>query len=170
MKKHLKFIITLFTLSLLLVSCDAPPPQKVKADSGVTKTSVKIKTGSDGLTTEQRNVGRRLQEDNKIGAIKHLYVISSMSGQTILYSTVDGKVTSGGKRLTNTMRIAGRFEQRRVMPNIQDDGTYGNSMPYLYWWDIKGVYHQHYVTGGQIVHISEQAMPVTDITINLTTD
>ena len=50
---------------------------------------------------------------------------------------------------------------------IQDDGTFGDSMNYLYWWDVKGVYHQHYVTGGQIVHISSQAMPVSKITINL---
>lgn len=112
-----------------------------------------------------------METDNEIGAIKHLYVISAMSGQVIMYSTVDGKVTSGGKRLTNTLELVsgdrGESYGDFVMPSIQDDGTYGSSMQYLYWWDIKNVYHQHYVNGGQIVHISSEAMPVTEITINL---
>ncbi len=141
------------------------------SDTGIEKAHADIETGSDGFTVEQRNVKNRLETDNEIGAIKHLYVISAMSGQTILYSTVDGKVTSGSKRLTSPVVLEngdrGEWDGDFVMPAIQDDGTYGSSMNYLYWWDINGVYHQHYVSGGQIVHISSEAMPVGEITINL---
>ena len=39
--------------------------------------------------------------------------------------------------------------------------------PILYWWDTRDVYHQHYVTGGQIVHISDQPIVVPKIILNL---
>lgn len=43
---------------------------------------------------------------------------------------------------------------------LQNDGTYGDSSPYIYWWDARGVYHQHFMTDGQIVHLSEQPLRV----------
>jgi hypothetical protein len=50
---------------------------------------------------------------------------------------------------------------------LLDDGTYVSSVEYLYWFDAKGVYHQHYVTGGQIVHVSDQPLAVKSIVLNL---
>ena len=157
--------------------CDSDR-QPVSA-SGVSKTDVKIQTGSDGLTTEQRNVRDRLLTDNKPGSIKHLYVISAYSGQVLIYSTVRGKVTSSGKRLTPTsvigdtstrnsyfdVDIGGRSLATTEV--LQDDGTYGSSIEYLYWWDTKGVYHQHYKEGGQIIHVSDQPIAVKSVIINM---
>ena len=60
-------------------------------------------------------------------------------------------------------------ETHRTSEVLQDDGTYGYSMDYLYWWDAKGVYHQHYVSGGQIVHVASQPIAVKSIIINLET-
>lgn len=161
-----------------------PPPQP-KSASGVERTTVKLDVGSDGMTAEQRNIKGRLTEDNKPGSIKHLYVISAYSGQTIIYSTVRGKVTSGGKRLSPTtvavqdgqyvgsayggfnLNIGGQSKATGEV--IQDDGTFGSSDPYIYWWDTKGVYHQHYVSGGQIIHVSNQPIAVKSIIMNLET-
>lgn len=176
MKMKRRGLLLVLLAPLLMASeCGSPPV----SSSGVQKTTVKVQTGPDGLTAEQRNVGDRLREDNKSGAIKHLYVISAYSGQVIIYSTVRGKVTSGGKRLTPekvlgdtrttssyfNIDIGGQKLQTREV--LQDDGTYGHSMNYLYWWDTKGVYHQHYVSGGQIVHISSQPLAVKGIIINM---
>ncbi len=149
--------------------------QGVKSTSGVTQTSVQITTGSDGLTTEQRNVRDRLLEDNKPGALKHLYVVAPNSGQVLIYSTVKGKITSSGKRLSPRTVTAkdGEFVESqfhgvpvkigdftlRTSEVIQDDGTYGSSVPYIYWWDVKGVYHQHFFTDGQIIHVSSHPIP-----------
>jgi prepilin-type N-terminal cleavage/methylation domain-containing protein len=137
----------------------------------VTKATAKVTVGSDGMTTEQRNIKKRLEEDNKPGVIKHLYLISAYSGQVIFYSTVDGKVTSSSKRISNSVALQrgdrGEWNGDFVVPSMQDDGTYGSSMPYLYWWDTKGVYHQHYVTGGQIVHVSAQPIAVKSVIINM---
>jgi prepilin-type N-terminal cleavage/methylation domain-containing protein len=161
----------------------ASPP---KSTSGVKKVRTKVQTGPDGQTSEQRNIVKKLKEDNKPGAIKHLYVFSAYSGQCILYSTVKGKVTSSGKRLSpntvngalggtnNNYNIAGiplNIGGRVVYTEevLQDDGTYGSSIPYLYWWDVRGISHKHYVSGGQIVHISDQPMTVKNIIINIET-
>lgn len=173
----------MFSAAMLLAGanqgCDDVQPT---ATSGVSKTNVNVPTGQDGLTTEQRNVKDRLLMDNKVGSIKHLYVISAYSGQVLLYSTVKGKVTSSGKRLTPTTAnyvsngSAGAEGFDVSMPNgssfrtnevLQDDGTYGTSIEYLYWWDVQGRYHQQYVTGGEIIHISDQPIPVKSITINI---
>ena len=159
-----------------------PPPQP-KSASGVERATVKLEAGSDGMTAEQRNIKGRLVEDNRPGSIKHLYVISAYSGQTIIYSTVKGKVTSGGKRLSPTavavqddqyvgsayggfnLNIGGQSKATGEV--IQDDGTFGSSDPYIYWWDTKGIYHQHYVSGGQIIHVSSQPIAVKSIIMNL---
>lgn len=148
--------------------------------SGVTKARVQVQTGSDGLTVEQRNIKDRLTIDNKPGSLKHLYVISSMSGQVILYSTVRGKVTSGSKRLTPKTvtstnasgSIYGGFAVQ-VGNSVQtttevlgDDGTYGDSGDYLFWFDAAGRFHQQY-TEGCVIHVSDQPIPVKGVTINL---
>lgn len=171
-------------LALLLSACDGPADNRnIVSSSGVSQQSVKVHVGSDGWTTEQRNVRDRLLEDNKPGATKHLYVVSPMSGQVLIYSTVRGKVTSSGKRLAplsvaaqggeavstelGGVRVNLGGETYRTGEVIQDDGTYGSSVPYIYWWDTKGIYHQHFFTGGQIIHVSSKPIVVNSVTINL---
>ena len=172
--------------TLLLAACGGSSNsnnKNVQSTSGVSQTSVQVEVGSDGLTAEQRNVRARLLEDNKPGAIKHFYVISPYSGQVLMYSTVRGKVTSGGKRLApRTVAAAdGRYVDdefngvqvniggytRRTTEVIQDDGTYGDSVEYVYWWDVQGRYHQHFFTGGQIIHVSSEPIQVKGVIINL---
>ncbi len=175
----LKVIAVAITLGVLC-ACDVNSGPTVAA-SGVSQASVKVPQGPDGMTVEQRNIRDRLIADNKPGSIKHLYVISSYSGQVIIYSTVRGKVTSGGKRLTPTsvavqggeyhhhdgidVNIGGQLYNTGEV--LQDDGSYGSSDPYIYWFDTKGVYHQHFLSGGQIVHVSDQPLAVHGILINM---
>lgn len=179
MKKSSIAVAILIALPFLLGASDEscnPPPT---SSSGLQKASVTVVPGSDGLSVEQRNVRDRLTADNKPGSIKHLYVISAYSGQVIIYSTVRGKVTSSGKRLspetvssTNSGDSAGFAVQLGNTIGVthevlSDDGTYGSSVPYIYWFDSKGSYHQHYIVGGQIVHISDQPLAVKSIVLNL---
>lgn len=147
------------------------------SDSGVKKATVKIKTDVSGHTVEQQNIIDRVNQDNQPGSIKHLYIISPYSGQVILYSTVRGKVTSGGKRLTpktvndkvtggKGMWVSINGEQYTTEEVLQDDGTYGDSGDYLFWFSSNGRYHQHYLTGGQIIHVSSEPITVKSVTIN----
>jgi len=171
--------IAVLAVMLIVVGCDAPRANEPKSASGVQKANVQVQTQASGLTIEQENISARLKEDNKPGSIKHLYVISAYSGQVIIYSTVKGKVTSSGKRL-NPYEVTGSGEyhgdhfeiniggqSHRTKEVLQDDGTYGSSDPYVYWWDTKGIYHQHYVSGGQIIHVSNQPLVVKGIIINM---
>jgi uncharacterized protein YcfL len=170
----------------MLVGCQQQPsvtgvPVSV---SGIKEIKPEVKTGSDGLTNEQRNIKDRYLMDSTPGSIKHLYIISAYSGDVIIYSTVRGKVTSSGKRLSPGSVYAGNWQwgESRGMTGIevniggtnyrtsvvlQDDGTYGGSIEYLYWFDSKGIYHQHYVAGGQIVHISNEPLAVKRVIINM---
>lgn len=166
----------------LLTSC-LEEGQTRTAGGTVTKKTVQVSTDINGWTVEQKNIAERLRRDNQPGAIKHLYVISPYSGQVILYSTVKGKVTSSGKRLTpNTVtaqdgEMVSKSHQgmpvdiggssKATSEVLQDDGSYGSSCEYIYWFDSRDQYHSHFFTGGQIIHVSDQPMPVKNITINL---
>ena len=165
-------VLTLLILSVLaLTACD----KEVQSVSGTKMvTAGKVNTSADGLTVEQGNVNHRIKMDNTPGAIKHLYVISAFSGQVLIYSTVKGKVTSSSKRLTpdrvdGTTQFTFGIGSDRFYTNqvLGEDGTYGSSIEYLYWWDAKGAYHQHFVTGGQILHISDQPIAVKNVIINM---
>jgi hypothetical protein len=179
MKSRIGFLFLILALAFAGMGSSCDPP--AQSTSGVAKVTAEIPTGPDGMTVEQRNIKDRLAMDNKPGSIKHLYIISAYSGQVILYSTVKGKVTSSGKRLTPysanyTSNSAGSEGFRVNLPNgeyfrtsevLQDDGTYGESIPYIYWWDVTGKYRQIYVSGGTIVMLSDQPLPVKSITMNL---
>jgi len=166
-------MIAIMGIMLMASSCVETEQKETVSQSGVKKATVTVKTDLNGNTTEQVHVQQRLIEDNTPGSIKHLYIISAYSGQVILYSTVKSKVTSSGKRLnpTSLAYTAGQSSGQWYNPDlIQDDGTYGNSIEYIYWWDSKNIYHQQYITGGMILHISNQPIAVKSITLNLETN
>lgn len=154
----------------------------------VERITVKVPVDAvTGRTVEQSNIANRLGQDNKPGAILHLYVLSPESGQAIIYSTVRGKVTSSGKRLTPRSTIEKYvtgsgdskttvYEGQRVIIQdaqhvtteiVQDDGTYGNSVPYFYWFDANNRYHQHFFTEGQVLRISAQPLTQTSVVLNV---
>lgn len=165
---NLLLIVVLFITLFSESSCESTSNHDV-SNSGVTQKSTKVETDLNGNTVEQNNIISRLTEDNKPGSIKHLYIISAYSGQVLVYSTVKGKVTSSGKRLSPTMlEINGAQSIHRYNPDlIQDDGTYGSSVEYVYWWDSKGIYHQQYITGGLLFHISNEPIAVKSVILNL---
>ena len=96
--------------------------------------------------------------DNEIGATKFAYCGSAMSGEVIYQSTVDGKVVSSSKRLSPKevaygsgqngfeMNIGGHTYYTKEL--LGDDGTFGESIPYLFWFDVDDTYYQQYITGG----------------------
>lgn len=167
MKKSflLGFLFSLLWVVFMAADCSDIGQQKSRA--GVQIATATVQTDLSGHTIEQNNIAARYVEDNKPGSIKHLYIISAYSGQVMIYSTVKGKVTSSGKRLSPGSRAVTGYSCDYNPDLIQDDGTYGSSAEYIYWWDSKGVYHQQYIAGGMCVHISNQPLAVKNITINM---
>ena len=171
----------LAALIIGLSGCNLSPPPPPESSSGLSKATVKVPVGADGLSAEQRNIKERLLRDNEPGAIKHLYVISTYTGQVLIYSTVKGKVTSGNKRLTpstvnggynqntgwyggNAITIGGQtFYTNEV---LSDDGAYGSSGEYLFWFSADGRYHQQYASNC-IIHISDQPIVVKGVVLNM---
>lgn len=177
--KSIKFLITLLMLSLFLMSAQSGCGDGgAKTDSGVKKVKTVVKVGADGMTSEQKNIVDFYKVDNKPGALKHFYCISPMSGQVILYSSVRGKVTSSRKtaRPTKAMDSVGQPENEYRLggtlyytdQQIQDSGTYGSDdPPYIYWIDLKGLYHKHFVNAGCIVHITNAPLAIKSVVINV---
>jgi hypothetical protein len=176
MKKIFGLLSIMMISMFIMTSCDYTTP---KSSSGVEKATIQVATDVNGNSVEQKNIMERLTRDNKPGSIKHLYVISAYSGQVLIYSTVNGKVTSASKRLTpstisGTVNTTGNGFYIKIgdvnaftQEVLGDDGSYGSSDPYIYWFDVKGVYHQHYLSGGQIIHISDQPLAVKNVVLNM---
>lgn len=183
--KKFHFFVTVLAVSLafMLVACHKINTEPVST-SGVSKATSHVKTQSNGLTVEQTNITKKTELENQPMSIKHLYIFTQ-TGAVLLYSTVVGKVTSSSKRLTP-------YEITSMSPNgsrnltypgfpfqvgqdvaytkevLQDDGTYGSSIPYLYWFDVRGAFHSQYAEGC-IIHISDQPIAVKNIIINIET-
>lgn len=180
----MKKVILFIAILVALVSCKEIEREQQKSDSGVTKANVTVKTNPDGTTIEQRNIMERLKRDNEIGSIKHLYIISSFTGDVLQYSTVKGKVTSGSKRLSPKTVLGNSYNTAAVESNfvnvggkdlvtdevLDDGGAYGESGNYLYWFDAQDNYQQYYPSGGTYLHISDKSLRVKKSNMSLTLD
>lgn len=174
-------LIFLCGLFALTSSSDCVGGQAV-SDSGVAKASVKVETDVNGNTVEQKDIMKRYQRDNKVGSIKHLYIISAYTGDVLEYSTVMGKVTSGGKRLSpktvenistlsstyNTVTLNGNEYITNEM--IDENGTYGESANYIYWFDAQDNYHQYFPSGGTYLHISDKPLRIRKANFTIITE
>lgn len=91
------------------------------------------------------------------------------AGKRLTPTTVvgNGYASNGYSNLTNEIQIGNeRFVTNEV---LQDDGTYGSSAEYIYWKDIRGAFHQHFILSGQIIHLSDYPMAWPKIIMNLET-
>jgi hypothetical protein len=159
----------------LSVGCaDQIQQQQDQADTAtgtVHEARAKVETGLSGLTVEQENIKKRLEADNKPGAMKFIYFISPFTGDVISFCSVKGKVTSSGKRLKpkdqpNEFKANEYGSGYFLTEQMGDDGAYGSSSEYIYWWDVKGVYHQ-VSPGACMWHISDQPIRVKKTTLRL---
>lgn len=177
-----RLLCALFCSAIVAVTgcggCSNGPPVSA---TGVKEVVADVKPGSDGMTNEQRNIKDRLALENDPASVKHLYVFSSMTGKCLLYSTVKGKVTSSGKRLSPTtvdgVHVDTYASQRHTVKLggvnyitnevIQDDGTYGSSVEYIYWFDVKGTFRQLYPPSGCMLVMSTEPLPIPQNEINV---
>lgn len=95
--------------------------------------ALKAREAANSLTftenAEIENIQSRLKLTSSPGTLGYVLLINE-SGQPITYVAVKGKITSSSKRLTNP----------EFGPS--DEGTYGSSDPYIYFWSTSGQYYQ----------------------------
>lgn len=91
------------------------------------------------------NIKRRLQETSSPGKIGFIMLLND-AGQPIMYASVKGKLTSSGKRLTAPVRKlrwdCGANICDHESPAPADEGTWGHSDNYVYFWTVDGQYYQ----------------------------
>src|SRR5262245_55824183 len=97
------------------------------------------------------NIKNRIELTAQPGLLGFVLLMNE-AGQPVLYEGVRGKITSGGKRLTPTTEVRcvpvinsdgsrGSCEYHAV-PAPSDEGTYGSSNEYIFYWNQDGAYRQ----------------------------
>lgn len=135
-------LVTVGVLAIGLAGCNLeaqPQSKNVQAQKAAeAANSVKFSAGN----AEIDNIKRRL-ELTADPALQGYIVLFNDMGRPILYTTIKGKVTSGSKRLTPPIRewnIMGNSNALGDAPS--DEGTWGSSNPYIYFWTTSGQYIQ----------------------------
>jgi hypothetical protein len=118
--------------SLALVGCDEPTPQEVAAREGQHRAQAAI--NNSAANSEQDNIERRIRLTSQPGLLGYIVLLNE-TGQPILYTSIKGKVTSSGKRLTRPYNAGGN-------PSPSDEGAWGSSDPYIYFWTSDDQYMQ----------------------------
>lgn len=135
-------IVAAVAASLLAVAACAPEtPEPTVRDAQTRAAATAANSIRFTGNAEIDNVKRRLEltaNPNLLGFI----VLLNEAGQPIMYTSVKGKVTSGGKRLTRTDELIGGVDSYGTRAAPSDEGTYGSSAPYVFFWTTEGQYIQ----------------------------
>lgn len=163
--------VALATVALLLCSACAPEDYSNR-DLQANKASEAAESIHFNENAEIDNIKKRLQltaDPGKLGFI----MLLNQAGQPILYEGVVGKVTSGGKRLREPDRIDDHYGIGRTSVKVtgywlraapSDEGTWGNSNPYIYYWNTDGTYRQwsgDYLYSDQPIRLRVEPLVIT---------
>lgn len=87
--------------------------------------------------------------------------LEESSGRRLNPVTVSDSSDMNGGRCAILVKIGGFIYQTTEV--LQDD----SSIPYLFWWDANGRYHQQFLGGGMFIHISDSPVAVRRTTVDL---
>lgn len=140
MKKSLTSIILSVFLALALTGC---VEEAKSTNKSVQAQRAKEAANSISFTenAEIDNIKRRLEQTSKPDALGFIVLLNE-TGQPVMYTSVKGKITSGGKRLTEPDRVGGYADHPYIRQAPSDEGTYGHSGEYIFFWNADGQYIQ----------------------------
>lgn len=135
------------TSALLLSACGKNPPANPAKTEQAAKAAEAANSINFSENAEIDNIKRRLELTSNPGQIGFVLLLNEM-GKPVMYTGVKGKITSGNKRLTAPFEMkcldvagsAGCSVQAVEAPS--DEGTYGSSNPYIFFWTTDGQYIQ----------------------------
>lgn len=144
-----KILITGITLGLagfMLAGCpESTPAQPSQKQIQMQKAKEAANSVVMTENAEIDNIKRRIELTSNPGAMGFVLLMNE-AGQPIMYTGVKGKITSGGKRLTPQVqewRIdRGEWSGTALGPSPTDEGTWGSSSEYIYFWTVNGQYMQ----------------------------
>ncbi len=118
--------------------CDAPQNTKYEQAQKAAEVAANIKFTDNA---EINNIKKRIELTANPGAIGFI-VLMNQAGQPILYTSVRGKVSSSSKRLTTPDRMYCNSTHCAIRTAPSDEGTWGSSDSYIYFWTTDGQYMQ----------------------------
>lgn len=140
-------VVLLVVLSMALLSaCEEITAEPPKAkDTQAQKAEAAANSISFTENAEIDNIKKRLELTANPGLLGFVVLLNE-TGQPVMNVAVKGKITSGNKRLTDPQTI----NKVRLTPNDaavvtlapSDEGTYGSSGEYIFFWAISGQYIQ----------------------------
>lgn len=136
--KNVTSILLASLVAIGLAGCKGEPSTKqiqaMKAEEAANSISFTENAEID-------NIKRRLELTSKVGLVGYVVLFNEM-GQPVMYTTVKGKITSGSKRLTRPdVRDCGGSNCVARQAS-SDEGTYGSSNPYVFFWTQSDQYVQ----------------------------
>lgn len=135
----------LAAVGLALGACNVPQAATPVKNAQAQKAAQAANSIQFTDNSEIDNIKARIELTSKPGALGFITLLNQ-AGQPILYEGVRGKVTSGAKRLTRPYEIrkvdCGQYACDKDLVSPSDEGTYGQSGDYVFYWNTKGEYRQ----------------------------
>lgn len=131
MRNLFKLIALMLAGALVLTGCsfnDEASERKEKQNSVTLKDSLEVE-----------NLKERLQRENDPNAIRYVYLMNF--GQIVGYYVIEGKVSSSGSQLAPEQEVIKNCDvcsERSVVDSAQDDGTYGQGDPGVFFFLADG--------------------------------
>lgn len=139
MKSNILAILIGVLAIFSLTGCDEDQPSTKKVQAERAKEAANSINFADNVEIE--NIKKRLIMTSKPDALGFVLLMNEM-GQPVMYTSVKGKITSGSKRLTEPDRTASPGQNTVVRAAASDEGTWGSSDSYIYFWTVDGQYIQ----------------------------
>lgn len=141
-------LVSALSMTLMAGSCDVQSTNTSKSNESQKAAAAANSISFAAGNAEIDNIKKRLELTSDPALMGYIVLFNDM-GQPILYTTVKGKVTSGSKRLTapfqeTTLNRAGATDPSSsdFTDAPSDEGTWGSSNPYIYFWTTGGQYIQ----------------------------
>lgn len=132
-----KIIIAALCALSLLTACEEQQTNKATQSKKAQEAANSIVFTENA---EIDNIKKRLELTANPGLLGFVVLLNE-TGQPVMYTGVKGKITSGSKRLTEPARVVG-IDSKAVLPTASDEGTYGSSGEYVFFWTPAGQYIQ----------------------------
>ena len=145
-----KMLITTIIVACVVVmtGCNQQQQQKSakRTQADIAKATAESITFTENAEID--NIKARLELTSDPG-LTGFVLLMNEAGQPIMYTGVQGKITSSGKRLTKPWDVfnvnydcgsSAYCDHVGVAPS--DEGTWGSSSPYIYFWTTTGQYIQ----------------------------
>lgn len=140
----MKFIFAIL-MALMLAGCNEEAKQPQAKNVQAEKAKAAANSISFAENAEIDNIKKRLELTANPGLLGYVVLLNEM-GQPVMYTGVKGKITSGGKRLTDPRQIIhnGNVNGQAwsVTDSPSDEGTFGSSGEYAFFWTPAGQYIQ----------------------------